>query len=62
MRQETYGSYDLARQWYRGQRQLQGVAKGLAQLAGQLCVECGWRDRLVQEESQRRVALGGSFV
>ena len=61
-RQETYGRYDLARPWYWGQRQLQGVAKGLAQLAGQLSVECGRRDRLVQEENQRRVVLGVSFV
>ena len=39
MRQETYGRYDLARQWYSNQRQLQGIAKGLAQLAGP-CTTC----------------------
>ena len=39
IRQETHGR---ARQWYGGQRQLQGVAKGLAQLAGQLSLERGW--------------------
>ena len=61
-RQETDGRHDLARQWYRHQRQLQGVAKGLAQLPGSLSPESGLRNRLVQAESQRMVALGGSFV
>ena len=46
--------YNLARQWYKGQRQLRGVATGLAHPAGLLSLECGWRDRLVQEESRRR--------
>ena len=49
-RQETYGRYDLARQWYSNQRQPQGIAKGLAQLAGLETLECvcggkGWRRR-----------------
>ena len=61
-RQETDGRHDLARQWYRNQRQLQGIAKGLAQLAGLVSLECGWRDRLAQEKSQHGVAQGGSFV
>ena len=48
IRQETYGRYDLARQWYSNQRQPQGIAKGLAQLAGLETLECvcggkGWR-------------------
>ena len=62
IRQETYSRYDLARQWYINQRQLQGIAKGLAPMAGLVSLECEWRDRLAQEESQRRVAQGGSFV
>ena len=62
IQQETYGRYDLARQWYRNQRQLQGIAKGLAQLVGLVSLECGWRDRLAQEKSQHGVAQGGSFV
>ena len=50
IRQEPYSRYDLARQCYWGQRQLQWVAKGLAQWVGQLSLECKWRDRVVQEE------------
>ena len=61
-RQETYGRYYLARQWYWVQKGLQGVAKGLAQWAGQLSLERRWRDRLVLEEHQCRVALGVSLV
>ena len=60
--QETYGRYDLARQRYWGQWQLRGVARSLAQWAGQLSLECEWRDRGVQEERQRRVALEVSWV
>ena len=62
LRQETYGRYNLARQWCRNQRQLQGIAQGLAQMAGLVSLECEWRDRLAQEESQHMVAQGGSFV
>ena len=58
--QETYGRYDLARQRYWGQWQLRGVARSLAQWAGQLSLECEWRDRVVREERQRWVALGVS--
>ena len=48
--------------WYWGQRQLQGVAKSLAQWVGQLSLECEWRDRVVHEERQRWVALRVSLV
>ena len=62
MRQETYGGYELARQWFINQRQPQGIAKGLAQLAGLVTLECVWRERLAQEEGQHRVAQGISFL
>ena len=62
IRQETYGRYDLARQWYRNQGQLRGIAKGPAPMAGLVSLECEWRGRLVQDKSQCRVAQGGSFV
>ena len=48
----------MARGWYWCQRQLQGVARSLAQWAGQLPPECEWRDRVVREERQRWVTLG----
>ena len=51
-RQETYGRYDLARQWYSNQRQPAAIAKFLAQLAGLVTLECAWRERLAQEEGQ----------
>ena len=64
IRQETCGRYDPARQWYISQRQLQAKAKALAQLAGLVSLGCGvgGGGRLAQEERQRRVARGGSFV
>ena len=57
-RQETYCRYDLARQWSSKQRQFQGVARGLVQLAGLGAMECEWRDRLAKEEGQSRAAQG----
>ena len=62
IRQETYGRYNLTRQGYWCQKQLQGVAKSLAQRAGKLSLEGEWRDRVVREERQRWVALGASRV
>ena len=61
-RLETYGKYGSARQWCWCQRQLQGVARSLAQWAGQLSLEYEWKDRVVREERQRWVALGMSQV
>ena len=61
-RLETYGKYGSARQWCWCQRQLRGVARSLAQWAGQLSLEYEWKDRVVREERQRRVALGMSQV
>ena len=61
-RLEAYGRYSVARQWYGGQRQLRGIARGLAQRAGQLSREREWRDRLVREEQLRSVALGTGRV
>ena len=57
-RLETYGSYRLASPWHWFQRQLRGVARSLAQWAGQLPLECEQRDRVVREELQRWVAPG----
>ena len=41
---------------------MQGVARSLAQWAGQLSLECEWRDRVVREERQRWVTLGINWV
>ena len=61
-RQETYGRFSLAGQGYWCQKQLQGVARSLAQWTRQLSLECEWRDRVLREERQRWVALGVSRV
>ena len=41
---QTYGSYRVARQWYKVQRQLRDMARGLARPAGQASLACEWRD------------------
>ena len=59
---ETYCTCHLARQRYWCQRRMQGLARSLAQWAGQLPLECECRDRVVREGRQRWVALGVSQV
>ena len=48
-RPEAKGRYQVARQWYREPTQLRGLAKALARLAGQMCLEGECRDRVIQE-------------
>ena len=57
-----YERYDVARRWCQGQRGLGEIARSLAQLAGQVCLEVEWRDRVAQEEQLHWVAVGTSQV
>ena len=58
----NHSGYDLARQWYVGQRRFQSIARGLVQLTRFGAMDGEWREQLVQEEGHGWAAQGCDFL
>ena len=57
---EAYGRYHIARQWHREQVRLRDP--GIAQLVGQVHLECEGRARIIRDEQVHCVAVGACQV